>query len=85
MYTKVTPQACHALWMLSSKEAISVSYEIGHWEELMQLLKETEVPGGVLMLCQNKHQQAGKSVIQNEIMYAPIKDYLLAKETNFFL
>lgn len=51
MYTKVTPQACHALWMLSSKEAISVSYEIGHWEELMQLLKETEVPGGVLMLC----------------------------------
>lgn len=33
----------------------------------------------VLMLCWSEHQQAGKSVIQNEIIYAPIKDYLFAK------
>lgn len=46
MYAKAAPQACHALWMLNSKEAISVSYEIGHWREPKQLLKETEVPGG---------------------------------------
>lgn len=37
MYAKATPQACHALWKLNSKEAISVSYEISHWKELMQL------------------------------------------------
>lgn len=46
MYAKATPQIFHALRKLNFKKAISVSYGISHQKELMQLLKETEVPGG---------------------------------------